>query len=633
MTFYYSLDTVLWCQRQAEEMVQLTSAQALTKTAAFLQLMTNLWVQTPEYSKQILTRNDWNKEYDYIIVGGGTAGSVLANRLSEDKSISVLLLEAGGVENEWTKIPWIAGSLQKTELDWSFETEPQTNACLGLVGRRSQWPLGRVLGGSSVINYMVYTRGSPKDFDNWERLGAKGWSYKDVLPYFKKSEDMQDDQLAKKGYHGCGGYLKVSTNTFKTPAIKAFLEAGAELGYETNIDYNGPSQTGFAVSQGTIGNGERCSVSSSFIAAAVDRPNLHILTHSFATKILFNKKKRAIGLQFHRNFKSHVVKSKNEVILSAGAINSPKLLLLSGVGPKDDLKQLGLPIIADLPVGRNLQDHISPGGIHFTMKTGSGILASRQLADYETAFYRYRNNREGILTLSPSEGVAFISTKYNNDSSWPDIHVHFQAVSPADDPQNSRKMVGLSQELWDKVYAPYVGKDTFTIGPVVLRLKSVGYTKLRSTDPYDDPIIDPKYFSHPDDIKVAVDGMKLGIAIGKTKAFKKLGAELFNSKFPGCEALVQFSDEYLECVVRSYTATSYHPAGTCKMGAIDDRTAVVDSELNVLGGIHGLRVVDASVMPLVVSGNTNAPTIMIAEKAADMIKEARSKTLNLKTEL
>ncbi|KAG4079928.1 hypothetical protein HA402_006240 [Bradysia odoriphaga] len=271
-------------------MVQLASAQALTKTAAFLQLMTNLWVQTPDYTKQIQRRNEWNTHYDYIIVGGGSAGSVLANRLSEDESVTVLLLEAGGVENEWTKIPWMAGSLQKTEIDWSFATEPQTNACLGLVGQRSQWPLGRVLSGSSVINYMVYTRGSPKDFDNWERIGAKGWSYEKVLPYFKKSEDMENERLAKNGYHGSGGYLKVSTNTFKTPAIQAFLDAGEELGYATGVDYNGRSQSGFAVSQGTISNGERCSVASSFIAAAVDRPNLHILTRSFVTK--FNSTNR-----------------------------------------------------------------------------------------------------------------------------------------------------------------------------------------------------------------------------------------------------------------------------------------------------------------------------------------------------
>lgn len=614
-------------------MIPLASGQALTKTAAFLQLMTSLWFATPEYTKQIVLRNEWNTQYDYIIVGGGSAGSVLANRLSEDESVTVLLLEAGGVENEWTKIPWLAGSLQKTELDWAFETQPQENACLGLVGQRSQWPLGRALGGSSTINYMVYTRGSPKDFDNWERMGAKGWSYKDVLPYFIKSEDMQDKKLANSSYHGRGGYLKVSTNTFETPAIKAFLEAGSELGYKTGVDYNGAFQTGFAVSQGTIDDGRRCSVSSSFIAAAANRPNLHILTNSFVTKIIFNEKKRAVGVEFHRNSKSYVVMSNKEIIVAGGAVNSPKLLLLSGVGPKADLVQLAIPLIADLPVGLNLQDHISPGGIHFTMKPGSGILDSRQLSDYEIAFASYVNDRAGILTLSPSEGVAFLSTKYNNDSSWPDIHVHFQAVSPADDPEHSRKKAGLTQELWDKVYAPYVGRDTFTIGPVLLRLKSVGYVKLRSSNPYDDPIIDPKYFSHPDDVKQAVDGMKLGIAIGKTKAFKKLGAEMFSSKFPGCENFEHLSDEYLECVVRSYTATSYHPAGTCKMGSVDDPASVVDPQLRVLGGISGLRVVDASIMPLVVSGNTNAASIMIGEKAADMIKEARSTVLKLIDEL
>ncbi|GIY53598.1 hypothetical protein CDAR_58322 [Caerostris darwini] len=569
------------------------------------------------------TKDYWDTEYDYIVVGGGSSGAVIASRLSEDPNVKVLLLEAGGPENQLTDVPLVAASLQQTPVDWAYQTEPQQASCFGLKGRRSRWPRGRVLGGSSVLNYMLYVRGNKKDYDNWERLGAKGWSWKNVLPYFLKSEDNRDPPLLESGYHATGGYLTVSTPPYATPLAKNYIEAGLAIGYP-NIDINGERQGGWMIPQGTIRRGARCSTSKAFLMPTRGRKNLDIVVFAHATKILFDAQKRARAVQFDRLKITNVVNARKEIILSAGAINSPQLLMLSGIGPRHHLQQLGIPVLADLPVGYNLQDHIYPGGIHVLIDSPVSILQPRiiNLKDINN-FILF--GRGPFTTLGGVETLGFIHTKYMNASlDWPDVEIHFVSGSPVSDGgQTFQRVMGVSEELWNSFYKPYVFRDTFSMNPVLLRPKSKGYIKLRSTDPYDPPIIDPKYLTHPQDILTMVDSMKICLSAMNTPSIQKVGGKLFESPLPGCDQFPRHTDQFLECLARTYTATLYHPVGTCKMGHVLDPTAVVDPQLRVKG-VHGLRVADASIMPEIVSGNTNAPCIMIGEKAADLIRGKRT---------
>lgn len=293
-------------------------------------------------------------EYDFIIIGGGSAGAVLANRLTENPKVSVLLLEAGPDENEVTDVPSLAAYLQLSSLDWSYKTEPSNSACLGMVNNRCNWPRGKVLGGSSVLNYMIYVRGNKNDYDNWAQMGNTGWDYKSVLPYFKKSEDNRNPYLARTPYHSSGGYLTVQESSWHTPLAAAFVEAGTEIGYE-NRDINGEKQTGYMIAQGTIRRGSRCSTAKAFLRPIRLRPNFHLALNAFVTKIEIDPKtKRAWGVEFVRHNRKQIIRARREVILSAGAINSPQILMLSGVGPRDHLEAMGIPVLKDLPVGNNL---------------------------------------------------------------------------------------------------------------------------------------------------------------------------------------------------------------------------------------------------------------------------------------
>ncbi|XP_067122970.1 glucose dehydrogenase [FAD, quinone]-like [Centruroides vittatus] len=558
-------------------------------------------------------------EYDYIIVGGGSAGSVLANRLSENPDNQVLLLEAGSNENKQTDVPANTIGLQMSPLDWAYKTEPQKFACFGLNGQQSRWPRGKVLGGSSVLNTMVFSRGNHKDYDNWARNGAYGWSWKEVFPYFLKSEDNTDINYLKNGYHATGGYQTISSPRFSSPLQAAFLEAGKLFGYPI-IDVNGPTQTGFSPGQSFSRKGRRCSTNKAFIRPVQHRPNLDILLFSFVTKIVFGEFKRAVGVTFDRFNHTYFVKARKEIIISAGTINSPQLLMLSGIGPKEDLQRFRIPVISNLPVGLNLQDHIFPLGVDFLINKPISAILPRFFSP--KTLLQYYIAGKGLWTLSIGiEGIGFINTKYANPyDDYPDIQYHFLSGGMASDGGKLfLPAAGLKREIYNLYYSPFEYDDAFSIFPVLVHPKSRGYIKLRSANPYEHPIIQPNYLSHPEDILRIVDAMKQGMSLGESLPFQKLGSRHFPTVVPGCGKFPKSSDRYLECVARTLTFTIYHPAGTCKMGAIEDLTTVVDPELRVKG-VSGLRVVDASIMPNIVSGNLNAPVIMIAEKAADMIR-------------
>ncbi|XP_067133163.1 glucose dehydrogenase [FAD, quinone]-like [Centruroides vittatus] len=576
----------------------------------------------------LVVSQEINQQYDYVIVGGGSAGSVVANRLSKNAKIKVLLLEAGEHPNLISEALAFPLHLQKTKYDWKYKTTKQNDSCLGYNDQRSSWPRGKVLGGSSVLNYMVYVRGNKRDFDQWAE-GATGWSYKDVLPYFKKSEDNRIPEITEKDYHSVGGELTIDKSSYENPIKKVILEAGEELGYPTG-DYNGASQKVFSEVQATIRDGRRCSTKKAFLDPIVGRRNLDILTSAFVTKINFDYNKRAIGVTFDYDGKTITVSVRREVILSAGAINSPQLLMLSGIGPKEELEKLQIPLIANLPVGKNLQDHITTMFVIATMELPYTMLKSRISVD---DFLSYLKNQEGILnTLGGTDIIGFVNTKYNKIEEWPDIQLVLLSASLASDGGSVFKdAIGLSDQIVKEYVIPYINNDTITCLPILQRPKSKGVIRLNSNNPYDHPVIDPKYLSHPDDLKVLVEGTKICLDLFSTSAMKKIGTKPVDAAVPGCEKYEKFSDDYLACALRINTQTSYHPMGTCKMGSSDDLKAVVDPNLKVKG-VKGLRVIDASIMPSMISGNINAAVIMIGEKGSDLILDEFEK-FNGKEEL
>lgn len=550
-------------------------------------------------------------EYDYVVVGGGSAGSIVATRLSEDKETKVLLLEAGGHfdESPMMLIPLLWPTSLGTEHDWNYVTAPQKHSFWGLNENKTFWHGGRVLGGSGMLNLLMWVRGSVHDFDEWANNGCKGWSYADVLPYFLKSENMLVDDLMSSKYHTSGGPITVSESKV-TPLSDLYMKAGKELGYKMS-DYNGKEQEGFSRMQTNVRDGVRSSSGAEYLARATGRNNLHIALKSYVTKIKIETMK-ATGVYVIRNGRKQLIKVRKEIIVSAGAINTPKLLMLSGIGPKQHLEELGIKAVKDLPVGQNLQDHVM-----LNMYTGinsSLSLTAKRVHSLWSAI-NYKLFGKGPLSIGGGEAVAFLySQEAMRTKTYADIQLIFYSNFLHD-----LSAFNLRKDVTNEYLAPTPNEEGFGVSVVPTHPQSRGSVKLRSSDPFDQPIIDPQYLIDIRDMRTMIAGLKLWEKLMETPTFQKLGTSINRSKMSFCYKHEFRTDAYWECHIRHLALSMSHHAGTCKMGHENDPTTVVDPSLKVKG-IKGLRVVDASIFPNITGGNIYAPTLMIAEKASDMIR-------------
>lgn len=526
--------------------------------------------------------------YDYIIVGAGSAGCVLANRLSEHPSCNVLLLEAGGKNRFHTTIPGTYAILHRSSIDWAFWTEPQSH----VNNRRLFVPRGKVLGGCSTTNAMAYVRGNPADYDEWSTLGNKGWSYNEVLPYFKKSEHYEPSE---GGYHGKNGPLHISLAKYPSLISKAFIEACAENDIPYNEDYNGDTQWGAGMLQYTIKNNRRQSAATAFLDPIKHRRNLTVRTNASVNRIIL-KQGRAVGVKVASDQGgTEEVFCTKEVIVSAGAIKSPQLLMLSGIGESSQLKGVGIDPVVDLPgVGANLQDHIWTHVSNLSrVPTLNSHVRPRAML---LAAMRYLMFRNGPLCSAPIETNAFF--KVDPLSTRPDIQLHFSPFYLGND---------YKTDLYNM--KTYPSTDGFGMLVILLHPESRGSVTLRSRYPADAPVIQPNFLRCDNDRRKLLAGLKKAMAVADATAFRRFSDGLQHP-------LRSCSDDELMDHIRRSLETLYHPVGTCKMG--HDPMAVVDDQLRV-HGVSGLRVIDASIMPNITSGNTNAPVIMIGEKGADLI--------------
>ncbi|KAJ2942833.1 hypothetical protein O0L34_g15021 [Tuta absoluta] len=564
-------------------------------------------------------------EYDYIIVGAGSAGCVLASRLTDDPNVTVLVIEAGKPEFPLTDVPSIAPYFQRTEYSWPYFMEPQPGVCMGMINGRCYWPRGRAVGGTSVINYMIYTRGRPQEWDRIAADGNYGWSYNDVLKYYLKSEHSNLKGLEKSPYHSRDGDLTVDWVNYKTPFVHAFLEAGRILGNPT-VDYNAPEKLGFGFLQVTAKLGRRVSAAKAFLHFDKKKTNLHILPNTRATKIIIDEDtKSATGVEYVRQRTRQIVTARREVIISAGPIASPQLLMLSGIGPNDQLRSHGIKVLKDLPVGQTLYDHISFPGLVFTLNTTGLSLNENADATLDNVIDWLQFGDGPVAASGGVEGIGYIKTPGSDEPKGiPDIELLSLGGSILSDggPGGSkavRRGMMINEQIFDGVFGSIDSSEAWSAFLMLLHPKSVGYLELRDRNPFSFPRMYGNYLTDPRDIQAFIGGIRHVQALAETPPFKKYGAKLHRARYPTCRTLKIDSDAYWECAIRTFTATLHHQIGTCRMGPAGDPKAVVDPELRV-HGIQRLRVVDSSVIPRTTCAHTNAPAIMIGEKAADMIR-------------
>lgn len=581
-----------------------------------------------EYKKQgIPFREDpWlgNKQiyetYDFIVVGAGPGGATVAGRLSEVEDWNVLVLEAGKDESIYTDIPALASYLFFTDYNWGYTSEKRDNQCLGSKDQRCVWPRGKGMGGGSIINYMIYTRGNRKDFDDYEKAGNTGWGWDDVLPYYLKSEKTSIRKFKDSPNHSTTGKLHVGYAPYKSELLDSFLEAGRELGYD-EVDYTNSTPIGVSRVQTTILKSRRCSASKAYLKPVKHRRNLHVSIESRVTKVLIDPTtKKAIGVEFVKNRKRRTVMARKEVILAAGALNTPQLLMLSGVGPREHLEELGIkPVIQNLRVGENLNEHWTFAGLTFLVNE-TGLTINEERANDLLLFKDWFVDHKGPLSLCGGvEGLGYISTKHNKIPKHPDIELIFASGSILSG-DTLRRSLGISDEFFNEVYGPVIGRDSWTILPMILHPKSRGRLRLKDKNPWHWPVFEHDYFQSEDDARVLVEGIKAAVKFAETRAFKRFGSRLFEMRIPGCPHAFG-TDEYWRCALKYLMYTLHHQSGTCKMGPRSDPTAVVNPQLQV-HGIQSLRVCDSSIFPQLPTAHTYAPTVMVGEKLADMIKEA-----------
>uniref|UniRef100_W4VSE0 8-hydroxygeraniol oxidase n=1 Tax=Phaedon cochleariae TaxID=80249 RepID=W4VSE0_PHACE len=549
--------------------------------------------------------------FDFIIVGGGSAGTLLANRLSEIADWKILLLEAGGPENDFSDIPGLNAFLMFSDMNWGYYGKPQSQACLGMRNNSCVAPRGKVLGGSSVINAKQFVRGNKEDYNLWEAMGNAGWSYNDVLQYFKKFENYHIYN-ADPFYHGTTGPLDVGY-TEPTIMTEAYIYAMRELGYPW-VDFNGKNQIGSSQAILTIKGNKAATGGRAFIDPIImRRPNLNVTLNAFVTRVLITHgTRRANGVRFIRNGEIYEARASREVILSAGAYNTPQLLMLSGIGPRSELRRHNISMIEDLPVGRNFQDH--PMFIGLVFKTNQSLFNE----SFEDTILGYLNSHRPLTTSFNIDSLGFINVN-DSKSTVPDIEHMVMAPPGWNSPAIISRVQNLNEETLAAYFREYNPHTDLVFLTVLLHEKSRGSVTLRSNNPRDFPIIDYNYLTDRNgyDIDTFYKGIEHTLKLLETDAFKAINASVI-SVVAGCDEHAQFSRDYWYCAIRQLITTVYHPVGTTRMGN-SRHNSVVSNKL-IVHGMENLRVVDAGVMPEIPSGNVLAATYMIAEKISDDIK-------------